>query len=334
VIAGPAGPGGPSGPGWVVGVDGGGTRGRAWMAPADHDPAAAPAGAAERDEPCNAYAVGVERAAAAILGVIDDARRAAGAPPDALADAYVCIGVAGVDRAHEREPLHAALLAGGLRPDRLDLLSDPWVALEGALPAEVVGHGARLLLVAGTGSAAVAITAEGRRVRVGGWGARVGDEGSGAWLGIEAVRATLHALDGRDPPGELSAAVQAAWGAGAEALVGRARTATPADFAALAPLVLQTEDDAIAAALRARAVASLCRLITTAAAGGVLRETREIEDAPAPVGLALAGGVAAALAGDLRTSLPPALAAAMRAPVGPPVAGAWRLARARAQART
>ena len=321
-------------PVWVVGVDGGGTRGRAWMAPTDHDPAAAPAGAAERDEPCNAYAVGVERAAAAILGVIDDARRAAGAPADVLADAFVCIGVAGVDRAHEREPLFAALLAGGLKADRLDLLSDPWVALEGALPAEVVGPGPRLLLVGGTGSAAVTITAEGRRVRVGGWGARVGDEGSGAWLGIEAVRAALHALDGRDPPGELSAAVQAAWGAGAEALVGRARTATPAEFAALAPLVLAAGNDPVAAALRARAVASLCQLITTAAAGGALREARDGHGnlAAAPVGLALTGGVAVALADDLREGLPPELAAAMRAPVGPPVAGAWRLARARAQA--
>lgn len=318
-------------PAWVVGVDGGGTRGRAWMASADHDPAVPPVGTAERDEPCNAYAVGVERAAAAILGVIDDARVAAGAPPDALAEAYVCIGAAGVDRAHEREPLFAALVAGGLTAERLDLQSDPWVALEGALPAEVVGHGARLLLVGGTGSAAVAITAEGRRVRVGGWGARVGDEGSGAWLGIEAVRAALHALDGRDPPGELSTAVQAAWGAGADALVGRARTATPAEFAALAPLVLRAEEDPVAAALRARAVASLCQLITTAAAGGALRETRDGGDAPAPVGLALAGGVAAALADDLRSSLPPALAGAMRAPVGPPVAGAWRLARARAR---
>ena len=324
---------------WVVGVDGGGSRGRAWVAPADHDPATPPPGAAERDEACNAYAVGVELASAAILGVIDDARRAAGAPDSVLADAFVCIGVAGVDRAHEREPLFAALLAGGLNGARLDLQSDPWVALEGALPVEVVGRGARLLLVSGTGSAAVALTPEGRRVRVGGWGARVGDEGSGAWLGIEAVRATLHALDGRDPPGELSAAVQTAWGAGADALVGRARTATPADFATLAPLVLRAVDDPVAEALRARAVASLCALITTAAAGGAQREwTHEAgelpDDARAPAGLALAGGVAAALADDLRAILPPSLAAAMRPPVGPPVAGAWRLARARARGLT
>lgn len=311
-------------PAWVVGVDGGGTRGRAWFAPADHDPSAAPPGAAERDEACNPYGVGVERAAAAILGVIDDARRAAGAPEAALAEAYVTVGVAGVERRHEREPLQAALCAGGIAPERLELLADPWVALEGALPTAVVGPGTRVLLVGGTGSAAVAACDDGRRVRVGGWGSRVGDEGSGAWLGIEAVRASLRALDGRDAPGALARRVQEAWGSGPEALVGRARDAAPADFAALAPLVIEEMDDPVAAALRARAAASLAELIATAGDGCV----------GAPVGVALTGGVARALAGDLRALLPPPLAAAMRDSAGPPVAGAWRLAQRRAGTRT
>ena len=307
---------------WLVGVDGGGTRGRAWVAAADHDPLQAPPGRAERDVACNPYAVGVERAAAAILAVIDAAWRAAGAPAGGLPGAYVTVGLAGVESAGEREPLLRALHAGGLAPDRLELQSDPRVALEGALPAELVGPGTRVLLVSGTGSVAVAACQDGRRTRAGGWGSRVGDEGSGAWLGIEAVRATLRALDGRDPAGSLARAVQAAWGDGSEALVGRARDATPAAFAALAPLVLRTEDDPIAAALRGRAVAYLAELISTVAAGC----------ASDPAGLALAGGVATALEEEIRTLLPGPLAMALRPPVGPPVAGAWRLARQRALA--
>ncbi len=314
---------------WVVGVDGGGTRGRAWVAPAEHDPLQAPAGAAKRDEACNPYGVGVERAAAAILAVIDEAWRAAGAPPGEVSLAHVCVGVAGVETSQEREPLIASLVDGGLARERLTLVGDPWVALEGALPVDLVGPGGRVLLVSGTGCVAVALCDDGRRRRVGGWGSRVGDEGSGAWLGIEAVRAALRALDGRDPPGSLATSVQAAWGATPEALVGRARDATPADFATLAPLVASASDasdgsdvDPVAAALRGRAAAYLAELIVTAAAG--------CERDPAAV--ALAGGVAMALEADLRSLLPAPLAAALRAPLGPPVAGAWRLARANALA--
>jgi N-acetylglucosamine kinase-like BadF-type ATPase len=308
-------------PAWVVGVDGGASRGRAWAAPADHDPARPPRGHAERDGACNPYAVGVAPAAAAILAVIDAAWSAAGAPADGLSQAFVTVGLAGADRDAEREPLLRALFASGLAADRFELRGDPWVALEGALPAEEV-TGGRVLLVSGTGSVAVARCDDGREARVGGWGSRVGDEGSGAWLGIEAVRATLRALDGRDESGPLAAAVQAAWGDGSDALVGRAREAAPADFAALAPQVLRQADDPVACALRGRAVAYLAELVTAAAAAC----PRD------PAGIALAGGVASALAEELRAALPEPLAAALRPAVGPPVAGAWRMARRRALA--
>jgi len=320
---------------WAVGVDGGGTRGRAWVnragdgdgrgdgAEAGLDAGRAPAGAAEIDEACNPYAVGSEAAAAAIMRVIRSAWERAGAPADELAEAYVTIGVAGVERAAEREPLLAALVAAGLAADRLDLQGDPWIALEGALPQGPGERGARLLLVAGTGSVAVALCGDGRRVRVGGWGSRVGDEGSGAWLGIEAARATLRAMDGRDPDGPLARAVRSAWGQTPDDIVGRARSAPPSAFAALAPLVLEHADrDPQAAALRARSVSALAELVTTAADPCTGR----------PLAVAYAGGVANALAGDLLTVLPPAIADCVRPPAGPPVAGAWRLARMRAQA--
>jgi glucosamine kinase len=307
-------------PAWVVGVDGGGSFGRAWFARADHPPSEMPPGVAEREGSCNPYAVGAEAAGRAILAVIADAQRAAGAPADALGAAFVCIGTAGVERAAEREALAAVLHAGGIARARLRLDSDPWVALEGALPATAVAAGARVMLVAGTGSVAVGIGPNGERRRAGGWGARVGDEGSGAWLGIEAVRAALRALDGRDPPGPLAMAVAAAWGAGPEPLVGRARTATPADFARLAPLVLAAHQDPVAMRLRAEAVAHLGALVVAVARGiaGPGDATRWA--------LAATGGVATALADDLRRSLPERLARAWQAPWGPPVAGAWSLA--------
>ncbi len=303
----------------AVGVDGGGTGGRAWVGAADG--AAEPAGRATAQRPCNPYAVGAEAAAEAVMAVIRAAWAEAGYAPAELTEAWVCAGLAGVDRPEDGAAMRAALEARGLHGDRLELIADPWVALEGALPAAGPDDEPRLLLVAGTGSAAVGVDGT-TRVRVGGWGSRVGDEGSGAWLGLEAVRATLHAIDGRAPAGPLADAVQEAWGRGPEALVGRARDAASATFAALAPVVLTlSDDDPVAAALRTRAVAHLADLVATAA-GRFDRPT---------AAWCHTGGVARALEADVRAALPSALAERLQAPDGPPVAGAW--ARARRAAR-
>lgn len=69
-----------------------------------------------------------------------------------------------------------------------------------------VVHDSRLLLaagrartgvavIAGTGSAAWGKNAEGGEARAGGWGYLLGDEGSGYWLGREAVRHSLRRMD-------------------------------------------------------------------------------------------------------------------------------------------
>lgn len=117
--------------------------------------------------------------------------------------------------------------------------------------------------------------------------------------------------------------MQAIWGEGPAALVGRARDATSGDFAALAPTVLElADDDPAAAALRAQAVAHLADLVTTAAAR--LGER--------PRAWALAGGVARALSDNLRGALDPALQSIWRPAAGPPVAGAWIRARRAARA--
>lgn len=301
----------------AVGIDGGGTGGRAWVGPAD----GAPVGRGGVDRPCNPYAVGAEAAADAVVAAVAAAWADAGYPAESWSAAWVCAGLAGVDRPEDGAAMRAALVARGVHPQRLTLVADPWVALEGALPGHGPEDDPRVLLVAGTGSAAVGVDGA-RRVRVGGWGARVGDEGSGAWLGMEAVRATIRALDGRNETGPLAAAVQEAWGRGPEALVGRAKDASSGAFGALAPLVLEhASEDPAAAALRALAAAHLAELVATA----VARLGRP------PVGWTHVGGVAQALEADLIALLAPDLAAALRPAVGPPVAGAWAFAAAAAR---
>ena len=58
--------------------------------------------------------------------------------------------------------------------------------------------GTGILLYAGTGSIAFAIDSNGIKHQIGGWGYLLGDEGAGYWLGREALRHTLFALESKD----------------------------------------------------------------------------------------------------------------------------------------
>ncbi|SDT46138.1 BadF-type ATPase [Pseudarthrobacter equi] len=100
----------------------------------------------------------------------------------------VYAGSGGIDTAEDAEAL-AALI----RPH-----------VPGAVVTVV--HDSRLLLaagrartgvavIAGTGSAAWGKNADGAEARAGGWGYLLGDEGSGYWLGREAVRHSLRRMD-------------------------------------------------------------------------------------------------------------------------------------------
>jgi N-acetylglucosamine kinase-like BadF-type ATPase len=63
------------------------------------------------------------------------------------------------------------------------------------------------VLVAGTGATAGAVTGHRLTRTADGHGWLLGDDGSGFWLGREAIRAALHTLDAGEPPGHLVAAV-------------------------------------------------------------------------------------------------------------------------------
>jgi glucosamine kinase len=63
------------------------------------------------------------------------------------------------------------------------------------------------VLVSGTGATAGAVIGHQLARTADGHGWLLGDDGSGFWLGREAVRATLHTLDAGEPPGRLVGSV-------------------------------------------------------------------------------------------------------------------------------
>lgn len=85
-----------------------------------------------------------------------------------------------------------AELHSALRPGRTILVSDAVASLVGA-----IGHPAPGAVLA-AGSGVVALATDFRQVwhRVDGWGHLLGDRGSGAWVGMEGLRAALRERDG------------------------------------------------------------------------------------------------------------------------------------------
>lgn len=135
---------------------------------------------------------GVEDATAAILPLLD-----LDPGPDLLG-----VGAAGAWAAPEAARALAHALASSTKA-RTVVASDVVTAHAGAL-----GGAPGVLLIAGTGAAALGADADGIRL-VDGWGPDIGDFGSGSWLGREAARAVQRAAVGLGPATSLTDAVAA-----------------------------------------------------------------------------------------------------------------------------
>lgn len=133
---------------------------------------------------------GVEQAVASILPLLDQ-----DAAPRLLG-----VGAAGAWVAPDAALALAAALAAAVHA-RVAVASDVVTAHAGAL-----GGSPGVLLIAGTGAAALGADADGIRL-VDGWGPDIGDFGSGSWLGREAARAVQRAAVGLAPETRLSEAV-------------------------------------------------------------------------------------------------------------------------------
>ena len=284
----------------LLGVDGGGTQSRARLCTCSGEVLAQAVSG-----PAN-LRLGIDTSFSSIL---DAARRClalAAMPHQNISRIVACLALAGAS-----EPEHLAAAKRHWHPFRAALITtDAHAACIGAHDGRDGG-----VIIAGTGAVAWAFM-KGQSYRIGGWGLPISDEGSGAWVGNEALRRVLWAHDGRIAWTPLLRALFADFSNDPHAIVGWTATASPRDFGIFAPRVVEyaLRDDAAAVELMRMAAAHIDSLAARLIALGVPQ-------------LALVGGFAAAL----QPWLAAGTTARLVEPAGDAVQGALTLARSAAE---
>ncbi len=177
----------------------------------------------------------------------------AGLGEEQLASIRAGLGIAGLNR--------RGVLAGlkeHVFPFRsIRFASDAAIAQLGAH-----GGGDGAIVIVGTGSIGFGRVG-GEVFTIGGYGFPVSDEGSGAELGLRAIRRALWARDGRIPHSQLTREVLAGFHGSAGEIVDWTGRATPGDYAAFAPLVMDhaAKGDPVAELIVQESAARLDRLI-------------------------------------------------------------------------
>lgn len=178
------------------------------------------------------------------------------------------------------------------------------------------------VLVVGTGSAAAQVSGHQVRVAIGGHGWLIGDDGSGFWIGRQAARATVHAMESGEQVTGLAAAVRDHVGASDDPheFIRIVMGKPPVALAELSRLVAQAHASGDPIAQRIHVEATSCVLdlwsrfvdIAPLTTGGVVAFAGSITRPVHPVGAALR----AALTNDgwvVRDSVDPVLGAVRRA---------------------
>ena len=149
----------------------------------------------------NANLVSETTAQRSLGGAVMEAWQAAACPePPALAAVSGPVGAAGP--AIVRRVTGATQVIRVSEPEAAWASVQPWLAQNTELPLDTA-----VTVVAGTGAIAGGWNRAGAELTVGGWGWLLGDEGSGFWIGLRAIQAAIHALDGRGPGTDLLSAL-------------------------------------------------------------------------------------------------------------------------------
>jgi N-acetylglucosamine kinase-like BadF-type ATPase len=302
----------------VIGVDGGGTKTVAWVAPLD-DPTNAVVLGRGTSGPGNPRAAGFESAQRHIAEAVASALAEAGRSPAPVCAA--CFGLSGAGRESEQTRIATWAMeqAGIALQVRVTGDAEPILATASA------DHWG-IALIGGTGSLAWGRNREGVVARSGGWGYLIGDEGSAYSLAVAALRAAMQSSDGRRPPTRMLDALQQHLGVDSPSALIECvydEQMTRDRLAGCAQAVFSVADDPAAAALIARAADDLASMVAALA--------RQLQLPPRGYPLAIAGSLLLNQA-SLRQQMLDQLAAANAGPaevvlVTEPVRGAVALAR-------
>lgn len=226
----------------VLGIDGGGTRTRASIVSGETVLAHAEGGSIKR------LRVGVEVAETNLRAILAEAYSQAGVSSVHTAT----VGVASATLPGTAEWITAVLRDFHVKDS--EVVGDEVIALDAAFKG-----GPGILQIAGTGSNTIGRAPDGSRECTGGYSSRLGDEGSGYWIGLHAVRRGLNAYD-REQPTQVLKKVGEIWGTPTiEDLVSLGDSTPGPDFAALAPAIsgLAEAGDPVALAVLQQAASDL-----------------------------------------------------------------------------
>ena len=233
---------------YFVGIDSGGTKTECWLGDETRVLAEARTGTAKLTR------VGGEVAAARLAGLLREVSAQAGVELHRVS--RTCVGMAGYSIAEAREL--AVTVVAGMVGGEVEVCGDDEIALDAAFQG-----GAGILVIGGTGSVVLGRCGDGTRISAGGWGPVAGDEGSGYWIGREAVRKAFRSYDEGVETGLLEAIMEA-WGArDMGEVIGMANARPGPDFAGLTHAVVRCADagDEIAARLLTKAGNELAKQV-------------------------------------------------------------------------
>lgn len=264
-----------------------------------------------------------EEAEARLTALLEEISAKAGVPLNKIT--RTCMGIAGFStglvRSWSQQTL-ARHVSG-----EIILCGDEEIALDAVFPGRP-----GILVIAGTGSNVIGRCSNGSLHGAGGWGPVLGDEGSGYWIGAEAIRTALRAQD-RHVNSCMLAEIQRHWGlASLQELIAMANRHPAPDFSSLARVVAEcaADGDALAQSVLLRAGEELAGFVTLVHSKMLAAKCED----PAAIGVAYTGSVLTHIA-PVREAMAAALKSAMPhveildKPVDPLEGALWRARRAK-----
>ena len=210
---------------YYIGVDGGGSGTRIRVL--DHSLKLFGEGHGDS----SALSQGQERAWSSILNILEQIFTSQKHSIPQWDECAIGLGLSGVNNPKWRDQFL------NLNPGfhQIELETDGVTTLLGAHGGE-----AGMIIALGTGSIGMAKSQTGEIKSVSGWGYPSGDEASGSWFGIQAIRYTEKVMDGRVKSSYLSEKIQEVCGKSPEKLLDWLNGANSKKFASLAEIVVSS----------------------------------------------------------------------------------------------